>query len=47
MAEEHLEALRTDILDASRYTLFDDAVPVLSRLHERGWRQIIVSNHVP
>ncbi len=42
-----LPEIREDILDASRYRLFDDAVPVLSALKGLGWRQVIVSNHVP
>ena len=42
-----LPAIRGDILDASRYRLFDDVEPVLNILSNRDWRQIIVSNHVP
>ena len=42
-----LPEIRDDILDASRYRLFDDAVPVLGALARLGWRQVIVSNHVP
>jgi putative hydrolase of the HAD superfamily len=29
------------------WRLFDDALPVLSGLRERGWRHVILSNHVP
>jgi putative hydrolase of the HAD superfamily len=46
-ARETLTVIRDDILDASRYPLFDDVVPVLERLHRSGWRHIMVSNHVP
>ncbi len=41
------DALRTEILDARAYSLFDDVVPVLTTLREAGWRHVIVSNHVP
>jgi len=41
------EALRTEILDARAYSLFEDVVPVLTALGEEGWRHVIVSNHVP
>ncbi len=46
-ARQTLSVIRDDILDASRYSLFDDVVPVLERLHRNGWRHIMVSNHVP
>ncbi|HEX5108683.1 MAG TPA: HAD-IA family hydrolase [Vicinamibacterales bacterium] len=46
-AEPALSSLRDDILDPEGYRLFDDVVPVLTRLAARGWRQIVVSNHVP
>ena len=42
-----LSELRAHILDATRYPLFDDAVPALEQAAQDGWRQIIVSNHVP
>jgi len=41
------DTLRASILDPGRYRVFDDVEPVLQQLQERGWRQIIVSNHVP
>ncbi len=48
VAEGHqLGAIREDIINAKRYTLFDDVVPVLDRLHRGGWRHVMVSNHVP
>lgn len=34
-------------IDPSRYTVFDDTFPVLKMLQKEGWRQIILSNHVP
>jgi putative hydrolase of the HAD superfamily len=39
--------LRGDILNAGRYVVFDDVVPALRRAVEKGWRNLIVSNHVP
>jgi putative hydrolase of the HAD superfamily len=42
-----LEALREDILDTSRYALFDDVVPALERATAAGRRSMIVSNHIP
>lgn len=33
--------------DPTRWRLFDDTVPTLSLLAERGWSHRIVSNHVP
>lgn len=41
------QALRDDILDATRYTIFEDVIPVLQRAGSLGWRNLIVSNHVP
>lgn len=46
-----VEAVRADFrdryLDASGWTVFDDAVPALQRAAELGWRNVVVSNHVP
>jgi FMN phosphatase YigB (HAD superfamily) len=42
-----LEELRDDILDTDRYVVFDDVVPALRRAAAGGWRNLIVSNHVP
>jgi putative hydrolase of the HAD superfamily len=39
--------LREDILDTSRYAVFDDVVPALERATAAGRRNIIVSNHIP
>ena len=41
------EALRSEILDPSGYSLFEDVVPALTALGADGWRHVIVSNHVP
>jgi putative hydrolase of the HAD superfamily len=42
-----LETLRDDILDVTRYALFDDVVPALERAKAAGQRNMIVSNHIP
>ena len=42
-----LDRLRDDILDVSRYTVFEDVVPALERAKAAGWRNLIVSNHIP
>jgi putative hydrolase of the HAD superfamily len=39
--------IRRDILNAERYVVFDDVVPALRRAMAGGWRNLIVSNHVP
>lgn len=39
--------LRRDILSADRYDVFDDVVPALTRAAGGGWRNLIVSNHIP
>ena len=41
------DRIRADIVDASRYTVYDDVHPTLSQLAEDGWQHVIVSNHVP
>ena len=42
-----LASLRADILTGSRYRVFDDVLPALQRSREAGWRNIMVSNHIP
>jgi putative hydrolase of the HAD superfamily len=42
-----LAVLRDDILDVSRYRVFDDVLPSLERASSAGWRNVIVSNHIP
>jgi len=44
---EALDAIRRDILTAERYSVYEDVEGVLSRLGDAGWRQVIVSNHIP
>jgi len=39
--------IRNDILDPNRYSVFGDVIPVLRHLQDRGWRHLVVSNHIP
>jgi putative hydrolase of the HAD superfamily len=41
------DRIRQTIVDASRYTLYDDVIPTLGMLAAEGWRHVIVSNHIP
>jgi putative hydrolase of the HAD superfamily len=34
-------------VEVHRWRLFHDALPVLSELRKRGWRHVVLSNHVP
>ncbi|MBM3498979.1 MAG: HAD-IA family hydrolase [Armatimonadetes bacterium] len=38
---------RQVVIDPSSYELFDDVRPALTALRGRGWRHLILSNHVP
>jgi putative hydrolase of the HAD superfamily len=42
-----LDGIRRDILMAQRYSIYPDVEAVLNRLSHAGWRQVMVSNHVP
>jgi putative hydrolase of the HAD superfamily len=39
--------VRTRYLAPDAWRLYDDTLPVLERLRERGWRHVVLSNHVP
>lgn len=39
--------VREAYVDPLQWRLFDDAVPVLRDLSSRGWKHLILSNHVP
>jgi len=39
--------LRAYYLDPSHWRVFDDVVPTLTRLRDRGWRHLLLSNHFP
>lgn len=38
---------RYEYLDRQRWQVFEDVVPCLEKLRASGWRQVILSNHVP
>ena len=47
-AEALARAVQRRYLDAGAgWSVFDDVVPALDRLSERGWTHVILSNHVP
>jgi putative hydrolase of the HAD superfamily len=46
-AGELARQVRKQMIKPERYTLYDDTVSVLVDLKERGWRHIILSNHIP
>jgi putative hydrolase of the HAD superfamily len=39
--------VRETYVDPGRFRVFEDVRPVLGGLAERGWRHVILSNHVP
>jgi putative hydrolase of the HAD superfamily len=39
--------VRARYVDARDWQLFGETIPVLTSLRERGWRHVILSNHVP
>lgn len=46
-ARELAKKVRKYMINPQRFIMYDDAIPVLSRLKEGGWRNIILSNHMP
>jgi putative hydrolase of the HAD superfamily len=38
---------RRNYVDTRYWELFEDTIPVLAALSERGWRHLVLSNHVP
>jgi putative hydrolase of the HAD superfamily len=39
--------VRTEYCDTSRWSLYEDTMPVLGNLSASGWKHLILSNHVP
>jgi putative hydrolase of the HAD superfamily len=39
--------VRARYTDPSHWRVFDDVTPVLTHLRDRGWRHILLSNHIP
>ena len=46
-AAQVARATRQRVVDPASYVIYDDAFPVLEALSARGWRHVILSNHVP
>jgi putative hydrolase of the HAD superfamily len=46
-AAELAGQVRRYMVQPQRYALFEDTLPVLVGLQEKGWRHIILSNHMP
>jgi putative hydrolase of the HAD superfamily len=46
-AQRLAEAVRDEYTAPRRWRLFDDVRPVLTDLRARGWRHLVLSNHVP
>ena len=46
-AAELARHVRARYVDPGRWRAYDDAAPTLHRLRDLGWRQAILSNHVP
>jgi putative hydrolase of the HAD superfamily len=47
LATELAIGVRARFADLSQWCLYEDAAPVLQNLRGRGWRHVIVSNHIP
>jgi putative hydrolase of the HAD superfamily len=39
--------VREHMVKPDRFILYDDAIPVLAALKDKGWRHLILSNHMP
>jgi putative hydrolase of the HAD superfamily len=39
--------VRKHMTNPKRFILFEDTLPVLTELKEKGWRNVILSNHMP
>ncbi len=46
-AVELSSLVRDAFIDPRRFVLYEDTMPALTRLIERGWKHAILSNHVP
>lgn len=42
-----IREVRTTYCDLAQWKLFDDTIPTLEYLATKGWRHILLSNHVP
>jgi putative hydrolase of the HAD superfamily len=46
-ARRLVKGVRAAYTDAKSWQVFDDVLPALARLRDRGWSHIVLSNHVP
>jgi putative hydrolase of the HAD superfamily len=46
-ARRLVSGVRAAYTDAKGWQVFDDVLPALARLRDRGWSHIVLSNHVP
>jgi putative hydrolase of the HAD superfamily len=46
-ARRLVDGVRMAYTDATGWQIFDDALPVLTTLHNRGWSHLVLSNHMP
>jgi putative hydrolase of the HAD superfamily len=46
-AEELASLVRNTFINPDRFIIFEDTIPTLLTLKERGWNHVILSNHVP
>jgi putative hydrolase of the HAD superfamily len=46
-AAQAASRVRPHYTDLASWRLFDDTVPVLRELSDRGWQHVVLSNHVP
>jgi len=46
-AEELASLVRNTFINPDRFILYEDTIPALSNLAEKGWKHVILSNHVP
>lgn len=46
-AREMAKAVRRTYLVPERWRLYDDALPALEQLSSRGWKHLLLTNHVP
>jgi putative hydrolase of the HAD superfamily len=47
VADRLAASVRSVFLEENAWSVFDDAVPCLSRLQRLGWSHYVLSNHVP
>jgi putative hydrolase of the HAD superfamily len=46
-AKELSSYVRDVFINPDRFIIYEDTIPALTTLHEKGWRHAVLSNHVP